>query len=115
MRRHASNPCSFNQVIAKSRACMRGDTVGWAGDSGDSPAHPLVAAQMVKFGSMTVSAAKDPKRAIGHAPEDLNLDQRKALTGKFMALEVYSPATLPLRRIEAIGDSAAECIEQLRA
>ena len=70
---------------------------------------------MVKSGSMTVSAAKDPKRAIGHAPEDLNLDQRKALTGKFIALEVYSPATLPLRRIEAIGDSAAECIEQLRA
>jgi hypothetical protein len=64
---------------------------------------------------MTVSAAKDPKKAIGHAPEDLNLDQRLALTGKLIALEIYSPATLPLRRIEAIGDSVAECVAQLRA
>jgi len=63
---------------------------------------------------MTVSAAKDPKRAIGHAPEDLNLDQRLALRGKLIALEIYSPATLPLRRIEAIGDSVAECVNQLR-
>jgi len=30
-------------------------------------------------------------------------------------LEIYSPATLPLRRIEAIGDSAAECVNQLRS
>ncbi len=64
---------------------------------------------------MAVSAAKDPKKAIGHAPEDLNLDQRLALTGKLIALEIYSPATLPLRRIEAIGDSVAECVAQLRA
>jgi len=56
---------------------------------------------MVKSGSMTVSAAKDPKQAIGHAPEDLNLQERKALTGKMIALEIYSPETLPLRRIEA--------------
>ena len=63
---------------------------------------------------MTVSAAKDPKRAIGHAPEDLNLDQRLALSGKLIALEIYSPATLPLRRIEAIGDTVAECVAQLR-
>ena len=64
---------------------------------------------------MPVSAAKDPKRAIGHAPEDLTLEERLALTGKFYALEIYSPATLPLRRIEAIGDSVGECIGQLRA
>ena len=64
---------------------------------------------------MTVSAAKDPKQAIGHAPEDLNLQERKALTGKMIALEIYSPETLPLRRIEAIGDSAAECVTQLTA
>ena len=63
---------------------------------------------------MTVSAAKDPKRAIGHAPEDLTLEERLALTGKLIALEIYSPATLPLRRIEAIGDSVAECVTQLR-
>ena len=64
---------------------------------------------------MTASAAKDPKKAIGHAPEDLNLDQRLALTGKLIALEIYSPATLPLRRIEAIGDSVGDCVAQLRA
>ena len=64
---------------------------------------------------MTGSAAKDPKRAIGHAPEDLNLEERLALNGKIIALEIYSPATLPLRRIEAIGDSAGECVAQLRS
>jgi hypothetical protein len=32
-----------------------------------------------------------------------------------IALEIYTPETTPLRRIEAIGDSAADCISQLRA
>lgn len=64
---------------------------------------------------MTVSAAKDPKRAIGHAPEDLTLEERLALAGKIVALQIYTPDTLPLRRIEAIGDSAGECVAQLRA
>src|SRR5260370_1096872 len=36
-------------------------------------------------------------------------------SGKDQGQEIYSPATLPLRRIEAIGDSAAECVEQLKA
>jgi hypothetical protein len=67
-----------------------------------------------KIQSMTASAAKDPNKAIGQAPEDLNLEERFALTGKTIALEIYSPATLPLRRIEAIGNSAAECVNQLR-
>jgi hypothetical protein len=31
-----------------------------------------------------------------------------------IALEVYSPATLPLRRIEAIGDSIDACIGMLQ-
>ena len=63
---------------------------------------------------MTASAAKDPKRAIGHAPEDLTLEERLSLAGKIVALEIYTPDTLPLRRIEGIGDSAAECVGQLR-
>jgi hypothetical protein len=63
---------------------------------------------------MMASAAKDPNRAIGHAPEDLSLEERFALTGKTIALEIYSPSTLPLRRIEAIGNSVAECVNQLR-
>jgi hypothetical protein len=64
---------------------------------------------------MTVSAAKDPKRAIGHSPDDLTLEERLALAGKMIALEIYSPATLPLRRIEAIGGSVGECVSQLQA
>lgn len=62
---------------------------------------------------MPVTAAKDPKRAIGRAPERLTLEERLALTGKFIALEIYSPDTLPLRRIEAIGDSVDECLREL--
>jgi hypothetical protein len=64
---------------------------------------------------MTASAAKNPKQAIGRAPEALTLEERLALTGKIIALEIYTPDTLPLRRIEAIGDSVAECIGQLQA
>ena len=63
--------------------------------------------------AMPVTAASDPKQAIGRAPERLTLEERLALTGKFIALEVYTPETLPLRRIEAIGDSIEDCVRQL--
>ena len=62
---------------------------------------------------MTASAAKDPKQAIGRSPDRLTLEERLALVGKYVALEIYSPDTLPLRRIEAIGDSPQDCIGQL--
>ena len=64
---------------------------------------------------MPASAAKNPNQAIGRAPEALTLEERLALTGKLIALEIYTPDTLPLRRIEAIGNSVPECIDQLRA
>ena len=64
---------------------------------------------------MTASAAKDPQQAIGRAPERLSLAERLALTGKYVALEIYTPEDLPLRRIEAIGDSIEECARQLMA
>ena len=64
---------------------------------------------------MTTSAAKDPQRAIGRSPDRLNLDERRALTGTYIALEIYTPEDLPLRRIEAIGDSVQECARQLAA
>jgi hypothetical protein len=64
---------------------------------------------------VTASAAKDPQRAIGRAPERLDLDERHALTGKYVALEIYTPEALPLRRIEAIGDTVSECMRQLAA
>jgi len=62
---------------------------------------------------MPVSASSDPKQAIGRAPERLTLEEQLALTGKVIALEVYTPEALPLRRIEAIGDSVDECVSQL--
>lgn len=64
---------------------------------------------------MPASAASDPKQALGRAPERLSLDERLALVGKFIALEIYTPEALPLRRIEAIGDSIEECVRQLTA
>ncbi len=62
---------------------------------------------------MPASAATDPQQAIGRAPERLTLEERLALVGKFVALEIYTPEALPLRRIEAIGDSVDQCVEQL--
>lgn len=55
------------------------------------------------------------KEALGHAPEELPLALREALTGKWVALELYDPKRLPLRKIEAVGGNAAECFAALRA
>ena len=63
---------------------------------------------------MTASA-KDCERAIGRSPERLTLEERVRLAGKYIALEFYSPETLPLRRIEAIGDSLDECVRRLKS
>jgi hypothetical protein len=52
-------------------------------------------------------------KAIGRAPERLTLNQAIDLAGQFVALELYSPATTPLRVIEAIGESPEDCIRQL--
>jgi len=60
------------------------------------------------------ATSKHADRAIGRNPDQLNLDERIALTGKFIALEIYSPEVLPLRRIEAIGDSIEECVRMLK-
>ncbi len=62
---------------------------------------------------MPVSASSDPQHAIGRAPDRLTLEEQLALTGKFIALEIYTPDVLPLRRIEAIGDSVDDCVRQL--
>jgi hypothetical protein len=61
------------------------------------------------------TAAKDQKQALGRNPDRLTLDERKSWAGKTIALEIYTPQTLPLRRIEAIGDSLEECVRMLRA
>ena len=48
-------------------------------------------------------------RFIGRSPETLTYDERVELNGKWVALEFYTPETLPLRTFEAVGTSAAEC------
>ena len=64
---------------------------------------------------MAAASIIDTKKILGRSPERLTLEEQQVLAGKFIALEVYSPETLPLRRIEALGDSVEECIKQLAA
>src|SRR5258708_17823230 len=65
--------------------------------------------------NMSATLSKDPKQAIGRSPDRLSLDERFALTGKYVAFEIYTPGALPVRRIEAIGDSMEECVARLVA
>jgi hypothetical protein len=64
---------------------------------------------------MPATAAQSMQRAIGRSPESLSLEDRALLVGKFIALEIYSPDTLPLRRIEAIGENTGECVRMLQS
>jgi hypothetical protein len=52
---------------------------------------------------------------VGRPVDTLNLSERNAVAGKWIALERYTPKTLPLRIIEALGDSPAACVRQLAA
>jgi hypothetical protein len=63
---------------------------------------------------MAAATAGDPRHAIGRSPDALRLEERTALAGKFIALEIYTPENLALRRIEAIGDSLDVCIRMLK-
>src|SRR5262245_9143403 len=64
-------------------------------------------------GTMMAKSVGNADRAIGRSPEQLSLRERLELAGKYVALEVYTPEALPLRRIEAIGDSIEECARML--
>ena len=64
---------------------------------------------------MTAHAKDAAAQAVGRAPEQLTLEERSQLAGKLVALEIYSPDTLPLRRIEALGDSVEECVRMLKS
>ena len=64
---------------------------------------------------MTATAKRDPQRAIGRSPDRLTLAERTALAGKYIALQVYTPENLAYRRIEAIGDSLADCVHMLKS
>ncbi len=61
------------------------------------------------------TARKDLDRYLGRSPETFSLPERFALAGLWIALEIYSPKRLPLRRIEAIGESMTACSRQLEA
>lgn len=52
---------------------------------------------------------------IGRSVDGFTLAERWDLIGVWVALELYSPQRLPLRVIEAIGYSSAQCIEQIKA
>lgn len=62
-----------------------------------------------------MKAASDLSRFIGRFPDQLTLNERWSLVGVWIALEKYTPETIPVRRIEAIGESAAECVRLLQA
>ncbi|MGE5646144.1 MAG: hypothetical protein ACM336_10165 [Acidobacteriota bacterium] len=70
---------------------------------------------MIRLNAMLFCARVDPQRAIGRSPDHLSLDELAALEGKFVALEIYTPKSVPLRTIEAVGDTAEDCIRQLAA
>ncbi len=64
--------------------------------------------------------------AVGRSPDELDLDERFALAGKWVALERYTPPVVAeregkpqvavrLRKIEAIGDTVEECLHSLRS
>jgi hypothetical protein len=57
----------------------------------------------------------DTSRALGRSPDSFRLDEALAFAGKCVALQIYSPSTTPLRRIEAIGDTAEGCYRQIVA
>ena len=52
---------------------------------------------------------------IGAEPERLTIQQSKALTGSWIAMEMYDRDTQPARRIVAVGSDPAECIRQIAA
>ncbi len=51
---------------------------------------------------------------LGRDPDRLTIAERTAAAGKWVAMEIYTPKKLPLRRIEAIGNSVDECAGELR-
>ena len=57
----------------------------------------------------------DTSRFIGRAPERLGAGEWRQVSGLWAAFEIYTPETTPLRRIEALGRSAAECMNALAA
>jgi len=64
---------------------------------------------------MILNSGVDPRKLIGLYPERLSVEQLRGLAGYVVALELYTPETVPVRRIEAIGETAEECMAELVA
>ncbi len=62
-----------------------------------------------------MKTASELSSFIGRFPDQLTLNERWSLVGVWIALEKYTPETLPVRRIEAIGESTVECVRMLQA
>ena len=60
-------------------------------------------------------ASSNGAEFFGRPVDTLTLGERERLACKWIALELYTPATLPLRVIEALGESPAACVRQLTA
>jgi hypothetical protein len=63
---------------------------------------------------MSAATSQEPQTALGRSPDSLTLEERLAFAGKYVAYEIYTPKTLPLHTIDAIGDSLAECLRILK-
>ena len=63
---------------------------------------------------MPVADRPPVEKILGRSPDQLSLEERRALAGSWMAFEIYTTKTLPLRQIEALGSSIAECVDMLR-
>ncbi len=63
---------------------------------------------------MATASKLDLEKFVGRALDRLTLAEREALVGAFVALEIYSPKNLALRRIAAIGDDVRQCVAGLR-
>lgn len=63
--------------------------------------------------AMSLFTTVDTSKLIGAEIDNLSFDQHFALTGQWIALEVYTPKTRPIRRIAAVADSAADCMNAI--
>ncbi|HUG81771.1 MAG TPA: hypothetical protein VML01_08905 [Bryobacterales bacterium] len=60
------------------------------------------------------STQADLAKFTGRSWDRLNLEERELLYGRYVAREMYTPKTLPLQRIEALGDSVEACVKMLQ-
>lgn len=54
------------------------------------------------------------KNYVGTNPDELSLRERSELAGQWLALEIYHPANLAMRRISAVGPSPDACRRSLQ-